>query len=180
MANLDTAVVVAGRQHLQHPYTVLVPDTPEGTLAVIGYAFNDPGRERTIHVDRYSGEVAGSYGHADYTGVAQVVSQSIALHEGRRWGVLTMSLSAAMCLGILYLCISGPVMWWRRRPRHAKRLGAPRGRLPLATTPALLAAVVALGVFLPLFGASLILIALLDQLVLRRVPAIARWLDLKP
>ena len=34
---------------------------------------------------------------------------------------------------------------------------------------------IALGVFLPLFGASLLLVLLLDQLVLRRVPVLARW-----
>lgn len=179
-ANLDTAVVVADREQLRHPYTILLPDTPEGTFAVIGYAFDDPGQERTVHVDRYTGTVAGTYGYADYTGVAKVVSQSIALHEGRRLGVVNMTLSAAMCLGILFLCVSGPVMWWRRRPKRAGRLGAPRGRLPLVATPVLLAALIALGLFLPLFGVSLVIIALLDQLVLRRVAPVRRWLDVRP
>ena len=34
-----------------------------------------------------------------------------------------------------------------------------------------------LGVFLPLFGISLVVVLLLDQLVLRRVPALAGWFD---
>lgn len=180
VANLDTAAVVADREELRHPYTVLMPDTPEGTFAVIGYAFDDPGQERTIHVDRYTGAVVGTYGYANYAGVAKVVSQGIALHEGRRLGPVNMVLSAGMCLGILFLCLSGPIMWWRRRPRAAGRLGAPRGRLPLAATPALVLGLVVLGVFLPLFGASLVLLALLDQLLLRRVAPLARWLDVKP
>jgi len=36
-------------------------------------------------------------------------------------------------------------------------------------------AAVALGVFLPLFGISLLAVLLVDQLLLRRVPALARW-----
>jgi uncharacterized iron-regulated membrane protein len=36
---------------------------------------------------------------------------------------------------------------------------------------------VALGLFLPLFGISLLAVLLLDQLVLRRVPALSRWFD---
>ena len=179
VANLDTAVLVADRTGLRHPYTTLLPDTPDGTFAVIGYAFDDPGQERTVHVDRYTGAVAGTYGYADYSDVAQVVSQGIALHEGRRLGTANMVLSAAMCLGILFLCVSGPVMWWRRRPKGAGRLGAPRGRLPLATTPGLVVGLVVLGVLLPLFGASLVLVLLLDQLVLRRVSVLARWLDVR-
>lgn len=179
VANLDTAALVADRTGLAHPYTTLLPTTPDGTFAVIGYAFDDPGQERTVHVDRYTGAVVGTYGYADYSGVAKVVSQGIALHEGRRLGPVNLVLSAAMCLGILFLCVSGPVLWWRRRPRGAGRIGAPRGRMPLAATPALAAGLVVLGLLLPLFGASLVLLLLLDRLVLRRVPRLARWFDVK-
>ncbi|HEY5978216.1 MAG TPA: PepSY domain-containing protein [Microlunatus sp.] len=179
IANLDTAVVVADEHGLQHPYTILLPDTPDGTFAVIGYAFHSPGQERTVHVDRYTGAVVGTYGYADYAGLAKAVSQGIALHEGRRFGTLNLVLSAAMCLGIVVLCVSGPIMWWRRRPKNAGRIGAPRGRLPIAATPAVLVAVVALGLLLPLFGLSLIAILVLDRLVLRRSPALSRWFDVR-
>jgi uncharacterized iron-regulated membrane protein len=37
--------------------------------------------------------------------------------------------------------------------------------------------VVALGVLLPLFGASLAVLLLLDRFVLRRLPATRRWFD---
>ena len=82
-----------------------------------------------------------------------------------------------MCLAIIAMCVTGPLMWWRRRPRGTGRLGAPRGRMPLRSTPLLVVGLVALGVFLPLFGLSLVAVLLLDQLVLRRVPALAGWFD---
>ena len=82
-----------------------------------------------------------------------------------------------MCLTIIAACVTGPLMWWRRRPRGAGRMGAPRGRMPIRATPLLAVLIVALGVVLPLFGLSLLAVLLLDQLVLRRVPALAGWFD---
>lgn len=178
VANLDTAVTQADREGLRHPFTVALPaaDPSEpGVYSVIGYAFDAPSDERTLHVDRYDGEVVAAYGYDDYPALAKVVSQGIGLHEGRSLGLVSFWGAAAMCLAVVFMSVTGPVMWWRRRPRGAAALGAPRGRMPLRATPALLVGVVALGVLLPLFGLSLIAVLVLDQVVLRRVPALSQW-----
>ena len=179
MANLDTAVVVAARAGLTRPYTVVLPEGAEGVFSVIAYAFNSPTREQTLHVDRYGGQVASAYGYEQYTARAKTVSHGIALHEGRHLGVVNMIASALMCLGILFLCVTGPLMWWRRHPHGDARLGAPRAKMPLRATPLLAVGVVALGILLPLFGASLLLVLLADRFLLRRVPALTRWFDVK-
>jgi uncharacterized iron-regulated membrane protein len=153
------------------------PDDTTGVFSVIGYAFDAPSDEQTVHVGRYGGEVASTYGFADYPLLAKVVAQGIGLHEGRSLGLWSFWGSALMCLAVIFMCVSGPLMWWRRRPRGAARIGAPRGRMPLKATPLLVAALVALGLFLPLFGATLLAALLLDQLVLRQVPALAGWFD---
>lgn len=177
VANVDTAIAVADRAGLRHPMTVALPaaDDAGGIFSVIGYAFDAPSDEKTVHVDRYGGEVISSYGFQDYPALAKVVAQGIGLHEGRSLGLWSFWGSALMCVGIIFMCLSGPAMWWRRRPRGGQSLGAPRGRMPLRATPAFVVLLVALGVFLPFFGASLLLVLLLDQLVLRRVPALSRW-----
>lgn len=138
-------------------------------FSAIGYAFNDPAKERTVHVDQYGGQVASTYGYDDYPGLAKVVSQEIALHEGRRFGALNMAVTTAFCLAVIASCITGPLMWWRRRPRRSSSVGAPRGRMPLATSPALAAGIVALGLFLPVMGVSLALVLILDRFVLSRL-----------
>ena len=56
-------------------------------------------------------------------------------------------------------------------------MAAPRGRMPLRSSPLLVVGLVALGVFLPLFGLSVLVVLALDQLVVRRVPALAAWFD---
>jgi uncharacterized iron-regulated membrane protein len=173
VANVDTAVEVASREGLRHPMTVALPSGEDGTFSVIGYAFDDPTAERTVHVDRFGGGVVSTYGYDDYPALAKVVAQGIGLHEGRSFGLVNFWASALFCLAVVAMCVTGPLMWWRRRPRGAT-LGAPRGRLPVRT-PWLAAGLVVLGVLLPLFGISLVLVLLLDQLVLRRVPALGRF-----
>ena len=175
VANLDTALVVADRAGLRHPMTVALPSDESGVFSVIGYAFDAPSDERTVHVDRYGGQVVSTYGFDDYPALAKVVSQGIGLHEGRSFGLWSFWGAALMCVAVIFMCLSGPLMWWRRRPRGAATLGAPRGRMPLRASPLLVVGGVALGVLLPLFGASLVVALVLDQLVLRRIPALASW-----
>jgi len=174
VANIDTAVAVADGEGLRHPMTVAVPgDDAAGVFSVIGYAFDAPSDERTVHVDRYGAQVVSTYGFDDYPVLAQVVSQGIGLHEGRSLGLWSFWGSALMCAAVIFMCLSGPLMWWRRRPSGAGALGAPRGRMPLRATPLLGVGLVLLGVLLPMFGISLVVVLLLDQVVLRRVPALS-------
>ena len=177
VANVDTAVLAAADAGLRHPMTIALPADEEGVFSVIGYAFDAPSDERTVHVDQYGGEVVSTYGFDDYPVLAQVVSQGIGLHEGRSFGTWSMVGTTLMCLAIVFSCVTGPLMWWRRRPSRSGSMGAPRGRMPLRATPLLMVGLVALGIFLPLFGLSVLAILLLDQLVVRRVPALAGWFD---
>jgi uncharacterized iron-regulated membrane protein len=131
-----------------------------------------------VHVDRYGGKVRGTYGYDDYPLLAKVVSQGIGLHEGRSLGLANMIGSALFCVAVIFLCVTGPLMWWRRRP-SGRGMGAPRGRLPVRSTPLLAVGLVALGLFLPMFGISLLVVLLLDRLVLSRVPALASFFDVQ-
>ncbi|HTW18373.1 MAG TPA: PepSY domain-containing protein [Nocardioides sp.] len=177
VANVDTAIAVAGGEGLRHPMTVTIPSDEGGVFSVIGYAFDAPSDERTVHVDQYGGQVVSTYGFDDYPALAKVVAHGIGLHEGRSLGLASFWGAALMCVLIVFMCISGPLMWWRRRPSGAGRVGAPRGKLPLRATPLLLVALVGLGLLLPLFGISLLVVLALDQLVLRRIPALGGFFD---
>jgi uncharacterized iron-regulated membrane protein len=180
VANIDTAVAVADGEGLRHPMTVALPGEERGVYSVIGYAFDAPSDERTVHIDRYGGEIVSTYGFDDYPALAKVVSQGIGLHEGRSLGLWSFWGSALMCAAVIFMCVSGPLMWWRRRPRGGARgrtFGAPRGRMPLRSTPLLVVALIALGLLLPLFGITLLAVLVFDQLVLRRVPPLARYFE---
>lgn len=175
LATVDTAVAVAAAEGVRRPSTIALPDGEDGVFSVIGYAFDAPSDERTVHVDRFGGQVVSTYGYDDYPALAQVVAQGIGLHEGRSLGPVTFWAAAAMCLLIIASCVTGPLMWWRRR-RPGAGLGAPRGSMPVTGSRWLLAGLVVLGVLLPFFGVTLLAALLLDRLLVRRVPRLAAWL----
>lgn len=177
VANLDTALAVAEREGLRHPMTVAMPADDSGVYSVIGYAFDAPSDERTVHVDRFDGQVVSTYGFDDYPALAKVVAHGIGLHEGRSLGAWSFWGAALMCVAVIAMCVTGPAMWWRRRPRGGSRLGAPRGRMPVGRASWLTAGLVVVGVLLPLFGLSLVVVLALDRLVLRRVPALSAYFD---
>lgn len=187
VANVDTAIEVADREGLRHPMTVTIPGAGGGghgghsgggseVFSVIGYAFDAPSDERTVHVDPTSGAVLSTYGFDNYPALAKVVSHGIGLHEGRSLGLWTFWGALLMCVGIIALCVTGPLMWWRRRPK-GRSMGAPRGRLPVRSAPVLVVGLVVLGVVLPFFGASVLAILAVDQVVLRRVPALREFFN---
>ena len=102
-----------------------------------------------------------------------VYNVGLTILKGRKTVINLVLLTGLAGLAVLFLCISGPLMWWRRRPTGGG-VAAPRGKMPWKATPWLIAAGVALAIFFPLFGASLLLVLAFDQLVLTRVPRLAR------
>ncbi|MGO2110322.1 MAG: PepSY-associated TM helix domain-containing protein [Pseudoclavibacter sp.] len=177
--SIDDALGAAAGAGAPSPYYVIYPEDERGVFSVLSSQWYQQGNpaesdvtlETTVHVDQYSGEVVSQYGYDDYSAMAQTVSHGIAIHEGRHFGPVNTVLTTLFCLAVLFMCVSGPIMWWRRRGGVSGRsLAAPKGKLPLFGNVALLVLVAALGVFLPMFGLSLLVILALDQFLIRRVP----------
>ena len=74
------------------------------------------------------------------------------------------------------LSTSGFVLWWKRR--NPGVLGAPKAIESPCRSLGLLVIVVTLGIALPLFGASLVAVLLLEKLLLRRIVPVRTWLGL--
>jgi uncharacterized iron-regulated membrane protein len=109
--------------------------------------------------------------------IDRVVGYGVAAHEGQLFGLANQLLNLIIAAGLALVAASGVVLWWRRRPDGV--LGAP----PVRVTPPLaigfVALLVALGVFLPLLGATMVAVLVAERLVLRRLPGAARWLGLR-
>jgi uncharacterized iron-regulated membrane protein len=152
-----------------------MPDGKDGVYSVMADSWQDPNdpaskdvsKEAVVHVDQYSGAIAATYGYDQYSTTAKLVNQGISIHEGRKLGVVSKITTTLFCLAILFLCITGPMMWWKRRPK-AGGLAAPKGRVPITEYPMLAITLIIMGVVLPLFGASLLLLLILDKLLFRR------------
>ncbi|MFT6510172.1 MAG: putative iron-regulated membrane protein [Parvibaculaceae bacterium] len=142
-------------------YRLSMPQESKSVYMAYTYP-NQPEGQRTLHIDRYSGEVLGDIRFEDYGGVAKAVEWGVAIHMGNYFGRSNQILMLVPCLASILLVISGIVMWWRRKPE--KGLGAPvyLQHAPLSVSLAL--TLVVLMVLFPLFGGSVILILLVEKI----------------
>ncbi|MGO1070546.1 PepSY-associated TM helix domain-containing protein [Lysobacter sp. CA199] len=169
---IDAAARAFAAHGLRGDYRLSLPRGEDGVYTAVVYP-NRPQGQRTVHVDRYSGRIAGDTGFADYGWAAQAVELGVQLHMGNYFGRANQIVMLLPCIGIVVLTCSGTWMWWRRRPRG--RLGAPATPAPTRLrTIALIA--LGCGVLFPLLGASLLLVFALDRLVIARFPRLVSLL----
>ncbi len=136
----------------------------------------DPSADRTLHIDRYTGKVLADVGYADYSPWAKMMAYGIAFHEGDM-GLWNFVLNTVFCLSMIFLPVSGLVMWWKRRPERAFRLAAPPAPQGLAFWWMAAAVIVLLGVAFPLGGVAIAAVVVLDLVLLRHVAALRRVLS---
>ncbi len=129
-----------------------------------------------VQADPQTGAVVGRQNFNQTMLLDRIVGVGIATHEGQLFGVINQLLGLLTALGLITLCVSAAILWWRRR--HSGVLGAPVPMERPRWSFALIAAVIALAVYLPEFGISLFLTLLAEKFVLSRLPATQRWLGL--
>lgn len=137
---------------------------------------HDPTIDRTVHIDQYTGKMLADVGFDNYSLPAKGMAVGIAFHEGDMgwWNVI---LNIVFCLSVVFLSVSGVVMWWLRRPEGAKRLAAPPipTHLPLFKGAVLLMLVLSLA--FPLVGLTLVAVLLLDYFVISRISLLKNLLS---
>ena len=89
-----------------------------------------PTADRTVHIDQYSGKILADIHFDDYNWFGKFMAASIALHMGTLgwWSVLA---NVLFCLAVIFICVSGCVMWWKRRPSEAHGLVPPAQKIRL-------------------------------------------------
>ncbi len=175
--SLNEVVVLARDIGFDEQFRVNVPSDPTGVYTISADSMDgdttDPTGDRTVHVDQYSGAIIAEVGFADYGVAAKSMAVGIALHQGDM-GLWNTILNTIFCLSIVFICVSGVVMWWKRRPSGALRLAPP----PLPVDLPLWKGAVFIGLLLslafPLVGLTLLAAMALDLLVLSRITAFRR------
>ncbi|MFW2589040.1 PepSY-associated TM helix domain-containing protein [Sagittula sp. SSi028] len=125
----------------------------------------NPTSDRIVHLDRYRGEILADVGYADYSLMGKAMAVGIALHMGTLglWSVLANTL---VCLAVIFLSVSGIVLWWKRRPAGGLRLAAPPAPRDMPQWKGAVAVALVLSLAFPLAGVALAAVLLLDALVL--------------
>jgi uncharacterized iron-regulated membrane protein len=178
--NLDTVDAYARSIGFGGQFHIAIPQDETGVYSISADSMSgdltNPTGDHFVHIDRHTGRVLAEARFADYSPMAKFMAVGIALHQGDM-GLVSACANVLFCLAVVFLCVSGIVMWWKRRPANAGRLVAPRAPADAALwkTGAVVMLVVAL-VF-PLSGAVLVGVLLLDWLLLSRVPVLKQRLS---
>jgi uncharacterized iron-regulated membrane protein len=166
-------------EDLQPPVLIAPPSQAEASWTARSETQNRPQRAE-LTLDGARGTVVSRRDFSQRSLLDRAIGVGIAAHEGQLFAPLNQALGLFTAAGLWLVCISAIVMWWRRRPAGA--LGAPppssASRRPLAV--GLFAIVVVLGVLLPLFGATLLIVWAVERTALRRWTAARDFLGLPP
>lgn len=149
---VDAVADVVAARGLPGGYQIILPATP-GAPYLVATLVKRADDARAITVDAATGAVVQDIGWANFGPGAKSVEWGIAVHQGEEYGEVNRLLMLAGCLCLLALCITAPVMWWKRRVD---------GRLtpPPAASPRALRTVggmmIAIGILFPLTGISMV------------------------
>jgi len=171
---IDRLVPVVVAQHITPPVLIAPPSLHASHWTARSDADDRPSRS-TVVLDAATGVVLQRSSFAQKPLLDRIIGYGIAIHEGALFPPLNQILGVFTALGLITLCISAVVMWWRRRPTGV--LGAPpaaAARYPHA----LLALLGLLGIVLPLLGGSMLLVWLVERLCLRRFERTRTFLGL--
>lgn len=136
----------------------------------------DPFSDRTVHIDRYSGKVLADVKFSDYGAAGKAMAVGVAFHEGDIAGGWNVALNTVFCLSVIFLSVSGIVMWWKRRPVGTGRLVAPIVPEKMALWKGGAVVMLCVSLFFPLTGLVLIAVLALDLLIIRHVGPLKRAL----
>jgi uncharacterized iron-regulated membrane protein len=173
---LDRMIAVVTPLQLANPILISPPINPGGDWTAKSETQDRPLRVNLV-LDPKTGVILKRTDFHSRPWLDRVVGTGIAAHEGQLFGVANQLVALFTTVGLVTLSLSGMLMWWRRRPDGV--LGAPIPLRPIRFSGALIAFLVVFGIYLPFLGGSMILVALVERFVLRKIAATRHWLGLR-
>jgi len=174
---LDTMVATVAPLGLTNPVLISPPMRAGGN-----WTAKSDTRDRPLRVDLLldgkTGAVLSRTGFHSKPWLDRFIQTGIAAHEGQLFGFFNQMVSLFTTAGLFTLSVSGLAMWWKRKPEAV--LGAPAPVRRVRFSAALVALLIALGLYFPLLGASMIVVGLSERFILRRIPTTQHWLGLRP
>jgi uncharacterized iron-regulated membrane protein len=171
--SIDEVIAIANREGLRPIYTVSIPSEKDGvyTLSAFPPKAKD---EVTMHIDQYTGAVLADYRFDDYGLIGKIVAMGITLHKGTEFGLINQLCCLLICLGIIFVAVSGFYLWLKRKPK--KGFGAPKA-LSSKKMKSFLILLIVLGILFPLVGVSLIVVWLLDWMVIQKISVVKKFIN---
>ncbi|WP_051580877.1 PepSY-associated TM helix domain-containing protein [Pseudonocardia acaciae] len=174
LAGTAQMVYQAARAHGLADPVKITPTAKPGKAWVVQEAKRSwPVRQDSVAVDPATGAIVDQLRFADWPLMAKLARWGIDAHMALLFGVPGQIALAALALGLICMIVWGYRMWWLRRPTVPRARAGDRPERPArASFGALLAlagVAIVLGVFLPVFGGSLLIFLLIDAVRTQRV-----------
>jgi uncharacterized iron-regulated membrane protein len=177
--SIEEVMTIAKSNGVENGYNIIFPEDEKGVFTVYldpAEVYTDslsPQSQKTLHIDQYNGNVLANLGWKDYGVMAKIMAIGIALHQGE-YGLINQLLGLVLVVGVILFVFSGVIMWWKRKP--SGKLGAPSLPENFRLLKGVGIIVIALGIFFPLVGISLLVVLVLDKLIIKRIPALQNWI----
>ncbi|MEJ2888059.1 PepSY-associated TM helix domain-containing protein [Actinomycetospora aeridis] len=170
-SSYDLAARVAADHGLDGLVEITPGEEPGAATTVTQIDRTWPEEHDAIALDPATGQVTDVVRFADWPLAAQLATYGIDAHMGYLFGVANQVVLAVLAAGLACMVVWGYVLWWRRgpgrRPGHVPADGVLRS-LPRPQLAGVVVVTIAVGVALPLLGASLLVFLLLESLLDRR------------
>ncbi len=174
-ASLNT--IVARAQVLQFAYPVLV--TPPSFRSP-EWSIKSNTQNRPLRADAYlsadTGELKSQQTFAQRHPIDRAVGIGVAAHEGQLFGWPNQLLGLLTAIGLVVMSVSGFMMWRKRAP--AGVLGAPPMMPEARVGMGFVVIISVAAIVLPVLGASLIIIYVVEKTLLSRWDKARLWLGL--
>ncbi|MDE1161835.1 MAG: PepSY domain-containing protein [Acidobacteriaceae bacterium] len=174
-APFNRLIPVAASLHLTAPVQIMPAMAPGGAWTIKSDAQQRTLRD-IVHADPATGAIVSRQNFNQRLLLDRIVGVGVAAHEGQLFGLANQLLGLATAMGLVLLCASAAVLWWRRRSVGV--LGAPMPMARPRWSFALVTAVLALAAYLPAMMISLVLVIVTEWAIFSRVPSLRHWLGL--
>ena len=153
---IDEVIARIASYRLDPAVRLYLPNENQPHWRVRSETQNRP-RVRELALDTSTGALIHEDRFADKTALDKAIHVGIAAHEGQLFGLANQLLGLFTALGLITLCVSAIVMWWRRRPEGELGIPAPQVA-QFKVGAALWTGIIAVSLLLPVLGASLLLL----------------------
>lgn len=170
--SLENIIANAEENGIKKPFSIVYPSDEKGVFTVskssnTGVTGLDvaPKEETTAYFDQYSGKLLDKVDYDDYGIIGKWFSFGIPLHEGHLFGTANKIINLLVCLAFIGGITFGFLSWMKRKKSNS--FSAPirtSNQIPIG----LIVFLVILGIAMPLFGLSLIPVAIIEFFLWRR------------
>lgn len=167
--SIDKVATEAKKNGIDKPYSIVYPSNESAAFTVskgsnTGVTGLDvsPYDEQTLYLDQYNGKDLGKVKYEEYGIIGKWFTWGIPLHEGHLFGVANKVINLLVCIALLTAVGLGLTSWIKKM-RDSNVKVPPRVKKPMSIPLAIV--LIVLGILMPLFGFSLIVVFIIEVLL---------------